>query len=338
MTERENVSRIPAYPESLIQLLPLSPEEKSDVLKGNWELVSDFLDWWERVQVDLREGSDGEKKTMWKYLLMKELRELKELEELEKELREGVVKGFVWYEDERALDRWKVASEMADVVIFVYALLYAEGFSKEGIRAIFKGEEQHELAGMIRVLRTRARWIGVDLAEAIIYKTEQNIQHRDPALWPEWRENGFMKTMRRNIGDDTTEIPHLAQGPLGVTILTRLQVVEFDDRERRIQSGFPVLIRINGHYASLNQILNEIVRLRNDPFNWLWLDAIVAGSEFESVELALIDAFSRGDGTRLIYLLGLLGFGSVEIEVNELNGFSHNTDSLPWASLQRSRV
>ncbi len=317
MTERESVSRVPAYPESLTQLSPLSPEEKSDMLKGNWGLVGDFLDWWERVQADLRKVSGEEKKETLRYLLVKELGELKELEGLEKELREGVGEGFVWYEDERALDRWKVASEMADVAIFVYALLYAEGFSKEEIKNIFEGKEHPELGGRIRVLRTRAGWIGMDLAEAIIYKTEQNIQHRDPALWPEWRENGFMKTMRRNIGDDTTEIPHLAQGPLGVTVLTRLQVVEFDDREKEVQSGFPVLIKIGGYYASLNQILDKVARLRNNPSNWTWLDAIVAGSEFESVESALIDAFSRGDRTRLIYLLGLLGFGLVEIEVNE---------------------
>jgi len=225
------VERVQIYPESikswqeLTRLAFLPPEEKSRLMQSNVLLMMSVLDWWEKLQADLRE-EDEDDRLAW--LLLGELAELREEKEEESRLVESKPSKGKWWEWDDALERWKVVSEMADVVILLYAWLKLEGVGDEELKRIMEGQGDKDKDGeLVKNLRERAKALGMDLEEAVILKTGINLQHWPPSLEALWRKNGFMKKMRRDIGDETSQMPDLGQAPWGPTVLTMLQAKEY---------------------------------------------------------------------------------------------------------------
>lgn len=215
--------------QDLTRLAFLPPGEKSRLMQSNVPLMMSVLDWWEELQADSREENGSDE---LKQLLSNELRELKEEGKRESRLVESKPSKGKWWEWDDALERWKVVSEMADVVILLYAWLKLEGVGDEELKRIMEGQRDKDKDGeLVKNLRERAKALGMDLEEAVILKTGINLQHRPPSLEVLWRENGFMKRMRSNIGDETSQMPDLGQAPWGPTVLTMLQAKEYASSE-----------------------------------------------------------------------------------------------------------
>ena len=211
----------PNYSTELFEIGKLNtPEQKSLALRGRFDLAVNSLVVWDMLQIELRSMPGLESV---KFLMLDELKEVVEKEPLERELIKLKDKHLQWYKRPRAKDYWSVANEMADVLVFLVGDMRLNGLSDEEVMESLVGRAPHNDKALINEMIARTSALGMDLAEVIVYKTEINMQHRDPTLLPRVRGDGFMKKMRRSIGDDSSQIPHLGQGPLGVTVLTELQ-------------------------------------------------------------------------------------------------------------------
>ena len=197
-----------------------TPEEKSKAMLGRFDLAVNALVTWDRLQIELR-GMPGLESV--RNLMYDELKEVGEKAKLEHELVFLKDKHLPWYQRERALEYWSVANEMADVLVLLVGGMREDGLNDTQVMDALVGRAAHNDKPLINEMIARTAALGMDLAEVMIYKTEINLQHRDPALLAPVRGDGFMKRMRRSIGDRSSQIPHLAQGFLGETVLTRLQ-------------------------------------------------------------------------------------------------------------------
>ncbi|HBD02031.1 TPA: hypothetical protein DD448_01105 [Candidatus Collierbacteria bacterium] len=207
-------------------------EAKSAALRGRLDLAVSALVTWDDLQRELREIPGlGDIQS----LINDELREVKEKEPLEHELVLLKDKHLPWYERERAKDYWNVANEMADVLVFVVGKMRRScpnDPNSEEVMAALMGRSEYIDKPLINEMIARTAALGMDLAEIMILKTEVNFQHRDSGLLPWVRGDGFMKEIRRSIGNADSQIPHLAQGFLGETVLTRLQAPKLMSGER----------------------------------------------------------------------------------------------------------
>lgn len=212
----------PVFNSALFEIGRLSsPEKKSAAMRGRFDLAISALVTWDMLQIELRgikEIADLGK------LIAEELDEVAEKESLENELvLLSDDKHMIWYERPRALDYWAVANEMADVLVFVVGDMRMDGLTDDELKQALMGRTDHRHKQLINEMIARTAVLGMDLAEIMILKTEVNMQHRDPSLLPKVRGDGFMKRIRSSIGNSDSQIPHLGQGILGETVLTRLQ-------------------------------------------------------------------------------------------------------------------
>lgn len=215
------VIETPRFDHELYQIgrLP-TPEAKSKAVRGRFDLAVNSLVTWDRLQIELRSMPGLESV---RNLMYDELKEVGEKAKLEQELVFLKDKHLPWYQRERALDYWSVANEMADVLVLLVGSMREDGLNDRQVMDALVGRAAHQDKPLINEMIARTSALGMDLAEVMIYKTEVNLQHRDPALLAHIRGDGFMKHIRKSIGDSSSQIPHLAQGFLGETVLTRLQ-------------------------------------------------------------------------------------------------------------------
>lgn len=211
----------PRFDHELYQIghLP-TPEAKSKAMRGRFDLAVNALVTWDRLQIELR-GMPGLESV--RNLMYDELKEVGEKAKLEHELVFLKDKHLPWHQRERALDYWSVANEMADVLVLLVGSMREDGLDDRQVMDALVGRAAHQDKPLINEMIARTSALGMDLAEVMIYKTEVNLQHRDPTLLAHVRGDGFMKNIRKSIGDSSSQIPHLAQGFLGETVLTRLQ-------------------------------------------------------------------------------------------------------------------
>lgn len=211
----------PKFDHELYQIghLP-TPEAKSKAVRGRFDLAVNALVTWDKLQIELR-GLPGLESV--RNLMYDELKEVGEKAKLEHELVFLKDKHLPWYERERALDYWAVANEMADVLVLLVGGMREDGLDDTQVMDVLVGRAAHNEKPLINEMIARTSALGMDLAEVMIYKTEVNLQHRDPTLLAHIRGDGFMKKIRKSIGDSSSQIPHLAQGFLGETVLTKLQ-------------------------------------------------------------------------------------------------------------------
>jgi len=203
----------------------LDPKKKSRRLQGRYDLAVNALSVWHEMQIELR---DEEGVPSLKELIEDELKEVEEKKELECELAmDNNENHKPWYERKRASEYWEVANEMADVTVLLISEMLMDGLGEKEVFDALRGVSEHRNKDLINQMIARTAVLGMDLAEIMILKTEVNMQHRDPALLAWVRGNGYMKGIRRMIGNEDSQIPHLAQGFLGETVLTRLQAPSY---------------------------------------------------------------------------------------------------------------
>ncbi len=218
------------WPEELMELSFLTPEEKSLRMRRNWSLATKVLGIWDKMQFDLQ-GDDVQRMDD---LLREEMDEYRSAyKEYNGESLRRLDEEKQWYEvDGRR--RWKIGSELADVIVFLFSLWKMVGLSEDDFEKfmsrgnsqdIFVKEENKAwfdyLTGWAMMVNSFANLIQVDLAEMVILKTLINYQHRPPFLKAKWRGNGFMGSMRRNIGDkETTQMDDLGL-VIGPTVLAK---------------------------------------------------------------------------------------------------------------------
>lgn len=222
-------------------------EAKSLALRGRYDLAVKTLLHWDKLQIELRDvpGLGSVRNLMYD-----ELKEVNEKESIEKELIRLNDKNIPWYKRERAQDYWTVANEMADVLVLLVADMRLNGMSDEQVFDALVGRAHHNDKVLINEMVARTASLGMDLAEVMILKSEINFQHRDPSMLAWIRGDGFMKRMRRSIGDQDSQIPHLGQGPLGITVLTKLQApklvpekkIDFSNLETNFQDGLIMIL------------------------------------------------------------------------------------------------
>jgi len=197
------------------------PEEKSIKLKDRYDLAVNALTVWHFLQLELRE----EKGVLpLEELIADELKEVEEKKGLELELARDMSERYLpWYKRNRASEYWEVANEMADVMVLVVSKMLTDGMSEAEVSNALRGDTEHPSQDLMNEMIARTSRLGMNLAEIMILKTEVNLQHRDPSLEAWVRGNHFMKRIRHEIGNEDSQIPHMAQGFLGETVLTRLQ-------------------------------------------------------------------------------------------------------------------
>lgn len=211
----------PKFDHELYQIGHLAtPEAKSRAVRGRFDLAVNALVTWDKLQIELR-GLPGLESV--RNLMYDELKEVGEKSKVEHELVFLKDKHLPWYERERARDYWAVANEMADVLVLLVGGMREDGLNDTQVMDALVGRAAHNEKPLINEMIARTSALGMDLAEVMIYKTEINLQHRDPTLLAHIRGDGFMKKIRKSIGDSSSQIPHLAQGFLGETVLTKLQ-------------------------------------------------------------------------------------------------------------------
>ncbi len=218
------------WPKELMELSILTPEEKSLRMRGNWSLATEVLKVWDEMQSDLQRNDlkrmvDLLEEEMNEYRLAYQEYSGENLKPLDEEKQ--------WYEvDGRR--RWKIGSELADVIVFSFSLWKMVGLSESDFEKLMtRGNSQDifvkeknkywfdYLTDLAMIVNSFANSIRVDLAEMVILKTLINYQHRPPFLEAKWRGNGFMGPMRRNIGDKkTTQMDDLGL-VIGPTVLAK---------------------------------------------------------------------------------------------------------------------
>lgn len=227
-TALEEIRR-PKFDHELIEIGKLSTvEEKSLAMRGRLDLAVNALLTWDQLQGELRSQKNikpvGE-------LINDEINEVTEKLPLEIELVARRDKRLQWYARKRAPEYWEVANEMADVLVLLVAEMKLNGLTDAEVFDAVCGRAHHHNKSLINEMIARTSALGMDLSEIIILKTEINVQHRDFSLLSEFRGEAFMKKMRGNIGKIDSQIPHLSQGFLGETVLTRLQSPAYSSQD-----------------------------------------------------------------------------------------------------------
>ena len=231
MKEELEVVNCPiCWSKELMELSFLTPEEKSLRMRRNWSLATKVLKVWDEMQSDLQRD-DVQRMVD---LLREEMNEYRlAYQECSGENLRPLDEDKQWYEvDGRR--RWKIGSELADVIVFLFSLWKMVGLSESDFekfmtrgnsQGILVKEENKDwfnyLTDLAMMVNSFANSIQVDLAEMVILKTLINYQHRPPFLEAKWRNNGFMKSMRQSIGDKkTTQMSDLGL-VIGPTVLAK---------------------------------------------------------------------------------------------------------------------
>lgn len=218
-------------------------QEKKRLVQGNWDLAAYLtFNWYDRrsdyiAERRLQTGQDPETERMGAYY-----GELDELQKVRAQTFEQLIAerdhSVSWEHDKSSNRIWSLASEHADVHIVAASILREKGWGLTEVADLWRGKKMERetdewLASYVRFLsqsRNELERLGVDLAEAIMAKLEQNDLHYEWKLWPIMHVNPlapdgkpWSRHMRGNIGDpDNSQIPSLVQEPMGEGILATI--------------------------------------------------------------------------------------------------------------------